>query len=159
MTVFSSRGQSVTREMFLYWSYSNILWLPAWLQMINAAARSQTTRTSSQMDDELSAADYKRGTGGMRRREKKEKVLWMTHPLRLPLRYDASAVGYLQQAQTAALPSNMIISRAGLSLCDCLTSSEGKKINSTTSVILCRGLKTYITWNTQGWFSLQINMF
>lgn len=58
------------REKSPYWSHPCILWL----QMINAAARSQTRRTSSQMGDELSAADYKRETGGMRRwRRKKEK--------------------------------------------------------------------------------------
>ena len=53
-----------------------------------------------------------RGGGGGGGGKKRKKVLWMTHPLRLPLRYDASTVGYLQQAQTAVLPSNMIISRA-----------------------------------------------
>lgn len=61
------------REMFPHWSYSRILWLLTWLQMINAAAQRQTTRTSSQMDDELSAADYKPETGGMKRRRRRRK--------------------------------------------------------------------------------------
>lgn len=54
----------------------------------------------------------KRQRGGEkkeREKEKREKVLRMTHPLRLPLRYAAKKVGYLQQAETAALFPEMII--------------------------------------------------
>ena len=68
------------KEMFHYWSLSSFYWLPAWLEMIKAAAWSQTARCSSQREDELSAADYKRRAGEMRRlgegwRKKKKEPL------------------------------------------------------------------------------------
>lgn len=114
--------------------------------------------TSSQTDDELSAADY-RQRGWLEEEEeekeeeekKRKKVLWMTHPLGLPLRYDASTVGYLQQAHTAALPSNMIISRARPQPPWRPTPPERSYI-SAMSLISYRGLKTYIAVNTRGWF-------
>lgn len=61
---------------------------------------------------------------------RKKSHLWMTHPLRRPFRCDASKLGYLKQAQTAVLPSNMITSRAGRGLRDSVTSGHLSEFSS-----------------------------
>lgn len=113
-----------------YWSHSSVLWLPAWLQMINAAARSQTTRTGSQMDEELCAADYKRGTGGMRRRRRRRK--------------ESESPPDDSSPQAA---SQIWCQHSGFSN----TSAVQKP--STSSVILCRGLE----FRSLGWLTSQIS--
>lgn len=107
----------------------NSVWLsigPFWLANTTEHKAEQWRRRAQRSRLQGMRRGMRSEGGGWR----KKSHLWMTHPLRRPFRCDASKLGYLKQAQTAAPPSNMITSRAGRGLRDSVTSGHLSEFSS-----------------------------